>query len=66
MGLGVSWELCMSVLFSFAFTAIFVAFVLAAVVGHALLIGALLRPFFAKPGLTPMLLWHGQRPQPAR
>jgi len=56
----------MSALFSFAFTGIFVAFVIAAIIGHALLIGALLRPFFARLGLTPILLWHGQRPQPAR
>ena len=66
MGLGDSWELGMSALFSFAFTGIFVAFVVAAIVGHALLIGALLRPFFAKPDVTPILLWHGQRAQPAR
>ena len=56
----------MSSLFSVVFTGIFVAFVLAAIVGHALLVGALLRPFFSRLSLTPMLLWHGQRPQPAR
>jgi hypothetical protein len=66
MGLGVSWERSMSALFSFAFNGIFVAFVIAAVIGHVLLIGALLRPFFAKPDLTPILLWHGRRAQPAR
>jgi hypothetical protein len=66
MGLGDSWELSMSALFSFAFTGIFVAFVIAAIIGHALLIGALLRPFFARLELTPILLWHGRRPQPAR
>jgi hypothetical protein len=56
----------MSSLFSFAFMGIFAAFVLAAIVGHALLIGALLRPFFAKPSLVPILLWHGRRAQLAR
>ena len=35
-------------LFSFVFTALFLAFVVAAIVGHALLIEALLRPFFGK------------------
>jgi hypothetical protein len=65
MGVGDLWELGMSAVFSIAFTAIFVAFVIAAIIGHVLLIGALLRPFFVKPQM-PMLLWHGQRAQPAR
>ena len=40
----------MSSLFSFAFTAIFLAFVVAAIVGHALLIEALRPPFFRQAG----------------
>ena len=38
-------------LFSFVFTAIFLAFVIAAILGHALLIEALVRPFFARLAL---------------
>ena len=38
-------------LFSFVFTAIFLAFVIAAILGHVLLIEALVRPFFARAGL---------------
>jgi hypothetical protein len=41
-------------LFSFAFIAIFVAFAIAAILGHALLIEALLRPFFARVPLAPV------------
>jgi len=55
----------MSSLFSIAFTGIFIAFIVAAIFGHALLIGALLRPFFGRFAV-PILLWHGQRAQPAR
>jgi hypothetical protein len=56
----------MSALFSIVFTGIFAAFIIAALVGHALLIGALLRPFFGRPILAPILIWHGQRArQPA-
>jgi hypothetical protein len=40
--------------FSFVFTALFLSFVVAAVVGHVLLVGALLRPFLAKLPLAPM------------
>ena len=35
-------------LFAFVFTALFLSFVVAAMVGHVLLIEALLRPFFAR------------------
>jgi hypothetical protein len=35
-------------LFSFVFAALFLSFVVAAIVGHALLIEALLRPFVGK------------------
>jgi hypothetical protein len=38
----------MSALFSIAFTGLFVAFGVAAVIGHILLAEALVRPFFAK------------------
>lgn len=41
--------------FSFVFTALFLSFVIAAIVGHALLIEALLRPFFAGVPLDPVL-----------
>jgi hypothetical protein len=49
----------MFTLFSILFAAIFTAFVAAAIVGHIMLIDALLRPFFAK-------LASVQRPAPAR
>ena len=38
----------MSSLFSIAFTGIFLAFVIAAIVGQALVIEALVRPFFGR------------------
>ena len=41
--------------FSFVFTALFLSFVISAIVGHALLIEALLRPFFARVPLAPVL-----------
>ena len=52
--------------FSFLMSALFVGFILAAIVGHALLIGALLRPFFGKLDLRPFLMWHGLRCLPDR
>jgi hypothetical protein len=55
----------MATLFSIAFTGIFIAFILAAILGHVLLIEATIRPFVAKlavsrptPGLSKL--------QPAR
>jgi hypothetical protein len=39
----------MSALFSMTFVFIFVAFIAAALIGHALLIEAILRPFFESP-----------------
>jgi len=39
-------------LFSLVFTAIFLAFIVAAIVGHALLIDALVRPFFGRDALA--------------
>jgi hypothetical protein len=56
----------MSALFSFVLTGIFLAFIVAAIVGHVLLIGALLRPFFGTLDLRPLLMWHGLRPLRAR
>ena len=38
----------MTTLFSITFTGIFIAFVIAAVVGHVLLIEAYVRPFFGR------------------
>ena len=38
--------------FSFVFTAVFLSFIIAAIVGHALLIGALMRPFFGRVALA--------------
>jgi hypothetical protein len=38
----------MATLFSFAFAGIFIAFFVAAVLGHVLLISAYVRPFFAR------------------
>jgi hypothetical protein len=59
MGLGDFREVVMSSLFSIAFTGIFLAFIVAAIVGHALVIQALVRPFFGK--LAP-----ASRPAPAK
>jgi hypothetical protein len=50
-GREVRWELAMT-LFSFVFTAVFLTFVIAAIIGHALLIEALVRPFFARLALA--------------
>jgi hypothetical protein len=41
-------------LFSLVFTALFLCFLIAAIVGHALLIEAALRPFFARLPLPPV------------
>jgi len=61
-------EADMTTLFSFGFSAIFLAFVAAAIVGHALLIEALVRPFFGRVPLakrqTPAT--NSLLPQPAR
>lgn len=48
MGPGVSWEVDMATLFSVAFTGIFLAFVIAAILGHVLLIQAYVRPFLER------------------
>jgi hypothetical protein len=53
-------------IFSLAFTLIFLAFILIAIVGHVLLVSALVRPFFARRDPMPILLWHGLRAQPSR
>ena len=42
----------MTTLFSFAFGGIFIAFLIAAIVGHVLVIEALVRPFFGRLTLT--------------
>jgi hypothetical protein len=39
-------------LFSFVFAAVFLTFIIAALIGHALLIEALVRPFFARLALA--------------
>jgi hypothetical protein len=49
--LGGNVETAMTELFSISFTAIFVVFGVAALVGHALLAEALVRPFFGKLAL---------------
>ena len=41
-------------LFSFVFTALFLSFIVAAIVGHVLLIEALLRPFVGRVPLARM------------
>ncbi len=58
----------MTTLFSFAFGGIFLAFIVAAIIGHALLIEALVRPFFATRALTngSALTTNRLLPQPAR
>jgi hypothetical protein len=48
---GSRWEIDMTI-FSFVFTALFLAFIVAAIIGHALLIEALLRPFFGRVALA--------------
>jgi hypothetical protein len=42
----------MTTLFSFAFGGIFIAFLIAAIIGHVLMIEALVRPFFGSLTLT--------------
>jgi hypothetical protein len=42
----------MTTLFSFAFGGIFIAFLIAAIIGHVLVIEALVRPFFGSLTLT--------------
>lgn len=42
----------MTTLFSFAFGGIFIAFLIAAIIGHVLVIEALVRPFFGRLPLT--------------
>jgi hypothetical protein len=56
----------MSAIFSIGFSMLFAAFIVLAIIGHVLLIGALLRPFFGKSNPVPMLMWHGRRAQPVR
>ena len=58
----------MTTLFSFAFSGIFLAFVAAAIIGHVLLIEALVRPFFGRVALAsgPMLAKSSLLPRPAR
>jgi hypothetical protein len=48
------------------FSMLFSAVVILAFVGHILLIGALLRPFFGSRNPVPMLMWHGRRARSAR
>ena len=42
----------MTTLFSFAFGGIFITFLIAAIIGHVLVIEALVRPFFGSLTLT--------------
>ncbi len=58
----------MTTLFSLTFSAVFLAFVVAAIVGHALLIEALVRPFFSRVALAnrQALAKNSLLPQPAR
>ena len=58
----------MTTLFSLTFSAVFLAFAAAAIVGHALLIEALVRPFFGRIALTNRqpLAENNLLPQPAR
>jgi hypothetical protein len=51
-------EVDMTTLFSLSFSALFIAFIVAAIAGHVLLIEALVRPFFARAALP-------SRPAPA-
>ena len=58
----------MTTLFSFVFSAVFLMFIVAALVGHALLIQALVRPFFGTAALRnrSMPSQSNLLPQPAR
>jgi hypothetical protein len=58
----------MTTLFSLFFGAVFFAFFVAALVGHALLIEALVRPFFSRVALAnrQALAKNSLLPQPAR
>lgn len=58
----------MTTLFSLSFGAVFFAFFVAAIVGHALLIEALVRPFFGRVALAnrQALAKNSLLPQPAR
>ena len=59
----------MSGLFSFAFAGIFLIFIFAAIIGHVLLVEALVRPFFSS-GLaganSPALVSSTLLPHPTR
>jgi len=61
-------EVDMTTLFSFTFGAIFLAFLVAMIVGHALVIEALVRPFFGRVALANRrpLAKNSMFPQPAR
>jgi hypothetical protein len=61
-------EVDMTTLFSFAFGAIFLGFAIAALIGHALVIEALVRPFFGRIALANRqpLAKNSLLPQPAR
>ena len=58
----------MTTLFSLFFGAVFVAFFVAAIVGHALLIAALVRPFLGRVAVASRSRPEGNSllPQPAR
>ena len=45
----------MATLFSVAFTGIFLAFVIAAILGHVLLVQAYVRPFLGRLAVAPQL-----------
>jgi len=54
----------MTTLFSLAFGGIFLAFVTAAIIGHVLVIEALVRPFFGRLALTNSAMLRTNRPLP--
>ena len=58
----------MATLFSFAFSGIFLAFIIAAIVGHVLVIDALVRPFFGRLTVANRapLTANSMLPRPAR
>jgi hypothetical protein len=59
-------EVTMSALFSFAFAGIFVIFMFAAIVGHVLLVDALVRPFFLGVSNSPTMVSSSVLPRPIR
>jgi hypothetical protein len=57
-------EVDMTTLFSFAFGGIFVVFIVAAIVGHVLVLEALVRPFFGRLAVPNKIVLGANSPLP--